>query len=125
MGCKCMTWRDPGAEGPERVGERSEARVDLSQCPHSAFAFVSLIIIKSHRPHLPSLSISARLFFPGNVPIELPAEEARTVVSYRLDPNNFSRNDLSSSIEYGQTLIVFGCYFFFCLVIEVSSTRAD
>ena len=23
----CMTWRDRGAEGPERVGERSEARV--------------------------------------------------------------------------------------------------
>ena len=28
-------------------------------------------------PHLPSLSISARLFCPGNAPIELPAEEAR------------------------------------------------
>ena len=41
------------------------------------FAFVSLTIIKSHRPHLPSLSISARLFCPGNAPIELPAEEAR------------------------------------------------
>ena len=23
----CVTWRDLGAEGPERVGERSEARV--------------------------------------------------------------------------------------------------
>ena len=41
-----------------------------------AFAFVSLTIIKSHRPHLPSLSISARLFCPGNARIELPAEEA-------------------------------------------------
>ena len=27
-------------------------------------------------PHLPSLSISARLFCPGNAPIKLPAEEA-------------------------------------------------
>ena len=44
-----------------------------------AFAFVSLTIIKSHRSHLPSLSISARLFCPGNAPIELPAEEARIV----------------------------------------------
>ena len=44
-----------------------------------AFAFVSLTIIKSHRPHLPSLSISTRLFCPGNAPIELPAEEAKHV----------------------------------------------
>ena len=28
-------------------------------------------------PHLPSLSISAHLFCPGNAPIELPAEEAK------------------------------------------------
>ena len=41
-----------------------------------AFAFVSVTIIKSHRPHLPSLSISARIFCPGNALIELPAEEA-------------------------------------------------
>ena len=27
-------------------------------------------------PHLPTLSISARLFCPGNAPVELPAEEA-------------------------------------------------
>ena len=40
-----------------------------------AFAFVSLTIIKSHRPHLPSLSVSARLFCPRNAPIELPAED--------------------------------------------------
>ena len=32
-----------------------------------AFAFVSLTIIKSHKPHLPSLSISPPLFCPGNV----------------------------------------------------------
>ena len=64
----CVTWRDRGAEGPEQVGERSALTL--------AFAFVSLTIIKSHRPHLPSLSISARLFCPGNAPIELPAEEA-------------------------------------------------
>ena len=71
----CVTWRDRGAEGPERVGERSKARVGcLALTP--AFAFASLTIIKSHRPHLPSLSIYARLFCPGNAPIELPAEEA-------------------------------------------------
>ena len=35
-----------------------------------------LDLTKSHRPHLPSLSISARLFCPGNTPIELHAEEA-------------------------------------------------
>ena len=29
-------------------------------------------------PHLPSLSISARLFCPVNAVIELPAEEARS-----------------------------------------------
>ena len=45
-------------------------------CVTLAFAFDSLTIIKSHRPHLPSPSISARLFCPGNAPIELPAEEA-------------------------------------------------
>ena len=33
-------------------------------------------LAKSHRPHLPSLSISTRLFCPGNARIELPAEEA-------------------------------------------------
>ena len=42
------------------------------------FAFVSLTIIRSHRPHLPSLGISARLFCPGNAPIELPGEEAKS-----------------------------------------------
>ena len=52
-------------------GQRLRASLTL------AFAFVSLTIIKSHRLHLPSLSISARLFCPGNAPIELPVEEAR------------------------------------------------
>ena len=47
-----------------------------------AFAFVSLTIIKSHRPHLPSLSISARLFCLGNARIELPAEETILDMSF-------------------------------------------
>ena len=57
---------------------------DLARSPLSAltlaFAFVSLTIIKSHRPHLTSLSIYARLFCPGDAPIELPAEEAKADV---------------------------------------------
>ena len=57
----CVTWRDRGA---------SLSALTL------AFVSVSLTIIKSHRPHLPSLSISARLFCPRNATIELPAEEA-------------------------------------------------
>ena len=57
----CVTWRD-------RASRRALAL---------AFAFVSLTIFKSHRPHLPSLSISARLFCAGNAPIELLAEEAK------------------------------------------------
>ena len=47
-------------------------------------------------PHLPSLSISARLFCPGNAPIELPAEKAK---------GGHTSNILTSSLGLWQTML--------------------
>ena len=83
-------WASRRAERGASWGPEDERKNQVIQTPFTphfsfatplsalilVFAFVSLTIIKSHRPHLPSLSISARLFCPGNAPIELPAEEA-------------------------------------------------
>ena len=70
----------------------------VCMCLTLAFVFVSLTIIRSHRPHLPSLSISARLFCPGNAPIELPGEEARARTNYGLYNIRFNGTKIWNSI---------------------------
>ena len=93
----CVTWGVGGLRTREKMSfPTSIGALTL------AFAFVSLTIIKSHRPHLPSLSISTRLFCPGNARIELPAEEAIHIHDHNHDHDHDRDRDRDRDCDHNR-----------------------